>query len=239
MSGALLLNVQHVPGTRMMQQGTDGLSRGDLNEGVMSGTPMLSFIPLHLSALARRPEILSWIRDWTGVSTLTPLSPEEWFDRGHGYVTGELDRNGIWILTETGDTWVLWSPPPAIANIAVDELLLSRHKHTNINHLFIVPRLSTHTWRKKLHKVCDLVFEVPAGCRAFWPSLEHEPLIIGLTLRFVHCSPWQLKQAQQLLDLGGQLRPLWQAQEGAEGTVLHKLSALPGTLEAMSLRVVR
>ena len=41
----------HIAGTRMIHQGTDRLSRGDVSEGVMTGDSMLSFVPLHLSAL--------------------------------------------------------------------------------------------------------------------------------------------------------------------------------------------
>jgi len=72
MQGLVQLQVIHVAGTRMISQGTDGLSRGCLIEGVMTGTPMLDFIPLHLSALDRQPTLLHWIRDWTQCRTLTP-----------------------------------------------------------------------------------------------------------------------------------------------------------------------
>ena len=43
----------HVAGTRMIAQGSDGLSRGDQNAGVMAGRDMLSFVPLNLSAFDR------------------------------------------------------------------------------------------------------------------------------------------------------------------------------------------
>ena len=39
----------------MILQGADGLSRGDMYEGVMRGDNMLDFIPLHLSAIERHP----------------------------------------------------------------------------------------------------------------------------------------------------------------------------------------
>ena len=46
----ILIHVVHVSGKRMIAQGTDGLSRGQLGEGVMEGLDMLDFVPLHLSA---------------------------------------------------------------------------------------------------------------------------------------------------------------------------------------------
>ncbi len=49
----LRLHLIHVSGTRMQAQGTDGLSRGDLTNGVMNGADMLSFVPLHLLAFDR------------------------------------------------------------------------------------------------------------------------------------------------------------------------------------------
>lgn len=53
MSGGLILQVVHVAGTQMIEEGADGGSRGDLSQGVMSGQPVLDFVPLHLSALER------------------------------------------------------------------------------------------------------------------------------------------------------------------------------------------
>ena len=55
MTAGLVLHAIHCAGTRMVAQGTDGLSRGDLLEGVMKGDDFLSFVPLHQSALARSP----------------------------------------------------------------------------------------------------------------------------------------------------------------------------------------
>ena len=39
------LLITHVAGTRMMAQGTDGVSRGSLREGVAIGKEMISFCP--------------------------------------------------------------------------------------------------------------------------------------------------------------------------------------------------
>jgi hypothetical protein len=53
------VHIYHVAGTRMIAQGTDGVSRGYLGKGIMSGDTMESFIPIHLSALVRGEE---WTR---------------------------------------------------------------------------------------------------------------------------------------------------------------------------------
>jgi hypothetical protein len=54
--------VSHGLGTRMIAQGTDGVSRGLLTEGVTTGVDMLTFIPLHLSALERNPLLVEWVK---------------------------------------------------------------------------------------------------------------------------------------------------------------------------------
>ncbi|KAL7571472.1 hypothetical protein ACA910_019224 [Epithemia clementina (nom. ined.)] len=47
MHGVLFIHVIWVTGTQMIKQGTDGLSRGDLMNGVLSGQDMLTFVPLN------------------------------------------------------------------------------------------------------------------------------------------------------------------------------------------------
>jgi len=84
-----------------------------------------------------------------------------------------------------------------------------------------------------LFKVSDFVFEVPPGVRPFWPSTEHEPLLIGLTLRFVARAPWQLRQSPTILALGGALQGVWEEEGGDERVVLRQLSRLPDTLDAL------
>jgi hypothetical protein len=87
MSGQIRLHVIHVASSRMIAQGTDGLSRGDYTCGVMTGIPMLSYIPLHLSAMERRPQLLSWVQSWAPLPDLLPLAPVEWFWEGHGLIS--------------------------------------------------------------------------------------------------------------------------------------------------------
>jgi len=234
MKASLILHVIHVAGTRMIAQGVDGLSRGDLTEGVMAGENILRFIPLHLSALERSGELKAWVNAWTPQgSSPVWLETMEWFERGHGILGGCKNSEGIWIPDETNDTWFIWTPPPAIGDIALEELITSRHKRSHLNHVFICPRLMTQRWRKKLHKVADLVIKIPTGTRTWWPRSMHEPLIIGLTLRFSTCRPWQLKLCDRFLELGGKLRGMCKDQEGCELGLLRQLCNFPNVLEAL------
>jgi hypothetical protein len=69
MAGKFKLHVIHVAGTRMIAQGTEGMSRGDHGSGVMAGMPMLSFVPLNLSALDGLEHLLPWIQSWRQEAT--------------------------------------------------------------------------------------------------------------------------------------------------------------------------
>ena len=56
--GKTKLQIIHVVGTRMIVQVTDGLSRGQVTEGVMTGKRMLNFVYLHRSAMSANPKCL-------------------------------------------------------------------------------------------------------------------------------------------------------------------------------------
>ncbi len=110
MSGALTLHVIHVASTRMIAEGTDGLFHGNLTEGVMKGASMLCFVPLHLSALERSPQLKTWVKDLFGSEESTWLTPLGWHDEG------QKQNQCIWVH------------PPVVANVAVELLAKSKHK---------------------------------------------------------------------------------------------------------------
>ena len=63
--GDLILHVIHVAGTRMKVCGVDGLSRGDLLEGMMVGLDPTLFIPLAEGSNKRsRGKAEDWVRSW-------------------------------------------------------------------------------------------------------------------------------------------------------------------------------
>jgi hypothetical protein len=237
MEGSLKLHVLHASGTRMIRQGTDGLSRGDFSMGVMAGAPMLEFLPLHLSAFDRHPSLLTWVQSWLP-HPVRPLTPAEWYTLGQGVAGGSYTAGGLWIPQPALETWHLWAPPPGAASAAVDLLTLSRHKRTHLNHVFICPRLLTSHWWKKLSKVSDLVLELPAQPNTAWPPAMHEPVIIGLTLRFIHHSPWQLRNTGKVLDMGREVSRLWKGAQVDAGPVLRKLCILPDVLDPLPGGVV-
>ena len=227
----------HVAGTRMIAQGSDGLSRGNLSEGVMKGTPMDDFIPLNESALDRSHGLKSWLESWTG-EDLEFLGPKDWFVRGHDIVEGEFEVNvdGFKWPTYRKGTFV-WSPPPAAAESMLEELRKARHRRTTSTHLILIPRLLTPMWLKHLNKVSDIVLSIPAGHHA-WPAEMHEPLTIGIVFPLLRCNPWQLRRSPVLLELERKLREVWKAEPSTERPFLLKLWQLPRKLAGLSQKLV-
>ena len=66
MYGELILHVIWIPGTRMIECGIDGLSRGTINQGVLArkDTRLMDYIPLHLGAVERSEDLHRWIQSW-------------------------------------------------------------------------------------------------------------------------------------------------------------------------------
>jgi len=124
----------HVSESRMIMTGIDGVSRGDMNAGVMAGTDMLSFVLLNVFALKRSPTLTKWLLGWVG-NDVEVLEPSHW-PRIHG-------SHGTYV----------WSPPPAAAPAALEWLGELVHKRPTWVRVIVIPRLLTALWRKELGKL--------------------------------------------------------------------------------------
>jgi hypothetical protein len=213
--------VSHVSGKRMIAQGTDGVSRGTLGEGVAAGADMLQFIPLHLSALEQSPQLKEWLLSWLG-SDLEFLTPTDWFTRGHDQADGYYDASGFWRHRYRSGLF-LWSPPPGAAEIAIEELRKAIIKRQGSTHIFICPRLLSTEWRKQLHKAADLVISLPAGADSMaWPDSCFEPLTIGFVFPHLPFAPWQRRGTPKMLHLARTLPGLLKGEGLAPRDILWK-----------------
>ena len=205
------ISVFHVSGTRMIAQGTDGVSRGFLGGGVMAGESMTSFIPIHLGADERHPPILDWVKDWTCPDIIF-LKPIDWFQKGHDIECWTKCHDGFARPVLKDRRVYLWTPPPYAADIAVAEMQKARIKRQTSTHVFVCPRLCSSLWVRQLYKAADFVIEVPAGF-SFWPSEMHEPILIGILFPFLRSRSWQLRNTPKMHAMGSRMRRLFKTEE--------------------------
>lgn len=178
----LAIHVVHVSGRRIIQQGTDGLLRGDHYQGAMADQPFERFIPLHLTALERSKKLKGWLTEY--LRDLNPkfLEPDEWFEDSHDF--GNF----------------VWSPPPAAGDAIVEQLAKARLKRPEALHVVVIPRLMTGCWRRHMRRGSDYVFELTQGP---WDIEEfYEPLLIFLCFPYRSHDP-KHQEKRRLLDQYG------------------------------------
>jgi hypothetical protein len=191
--------ILHVAGERMKDQGTDGVSRGHLKEGVAAGREMIEFVPFHRSALDVSSRLKAWVMSWAPRNSEF-LDPSGWFERGHDHDSGQRDESGHWRPSIRQGTFV-WTPLPGAARIAIKQLHIARTKRQDSLHIVCIPTLLTHEWSRQLWKASDVVFEAPRGS-GFWPKNFFESLTIGILFPFIPHRPWQLRQTPKMFFRG-------------------------------------
>lgn len=211
-----IIHVIHIAGTRMKEAGIDGLSRQDFVEGIMGGANPWSYIPLNEDADSRTEgRVSKWVNSWwcdeDGESWCAPWKMGE----------GRKDDGKRWeserLVKLTPEDWFslqevrghrLWIPPPA-AMETVMELFAEDHLvNPHLAHVFIVPRLMTHLWRKHMFKDADIHFYVQAGA-PFWPRSMHEPLTVVAIFPLSYVSgyrgPWIVRDRPGTGEFAGLL----------------------------------
>ena len=218
LEGNMKLHVIHVAGTRMIISGVDALSRGETSKGVMEGKNILSFFPFHESATSRSASLLGWINSWwpgghskRGKMGLTHLSPEGWFDQ----------------MFDEGN--FLWTPPPAAASVAIEQLCRNYHLREGNLHIVCLPRLMTAMWRKQLAKVADLIVTLPFDEKV-WSKTNFEPLILAFVFPFIRKKPWKLRGTERLVRSKRDLQEVWEKGDGLGSDILRKLLISAGSL---------
>jgi hypothetical protein len=124
----------------MKAQGTDGVSRGQLTEGVMNGKSMFVFLPMHESGLQRFPPLKQWLLEFI-TPHLTFLSPDEWFTRGHNHHTSQQRKGSF------GQSWASYSAQGLLCLVSCSSCgldssqraLQGPHKTSALNSHFCMP----------------------------------------------------------------------------------------------------
>ena len=169
----------------MIAQGTDGLSRGDKSAGTMAGEGMLKFVPLNETAFERSAPMKSWFEGVAQKLGAVVLDTEGWFD-------GITDPKGTYI----------WNPPPAAADVAVEQFSYAKHKRPMCMHILVLPRLMTGRWRKLLIRRTDLYF--PLDNAVLWPvDTQFEPVFVFISLPCILHRPKFEERASLLAQIRG------------------------------------
>ena len=116
------------------------------------------------------PWVDSW---WMGDKPLIYLSEDGWFD--------EVFSEGNY----------LWTPPLAVAQVAVEQLCRNYHLREKSCHIVCLPVLMTFLWRNQLSKVANLIVTLPFD-EVMWSRANHEHLILVIVFTFANRRPWKL-----------------------------------------------
>jgi len=228
--------VSHVSGKRMQRQGTDGISRGHLREGISLGECMLSFCPWGQSAIERHPQLKDWLASTFG-SAFEFLQPRDWYGRGHDHDGGFRDHKNFYRLKIRAGHF-FWIPPPAAADACIEEIRKARLKRRNSSHIVLIPRLATPLWLKQLNKAADMVLSIPCS-HPFWPEHMFEPLILAFIFPHSKHYPWQLRATPKLLADHRKVSRLLQEDNVDAGSILRQLFQSTVRISSLPARLVR
>ena len=114
------LLITHAAGTRMIAQGTNGISRGSLNAGVSIGESMLDHCPWARTALEVLPTLHSCLEEWTG-QKLKVLKPLDWFEAGHDIIRWKGSPSGMKHPIIKPGAYI-WAPTPTSADVCLEQL---------------------------------------------------------------------------------------------------------------------
>jgi len=205
------LHVIHISGSRMIEQGTDGLSRGALKLSNVEGKlAVRQYVPLHLNALQRSNGLVHWIKSWISPKHMF-LEPKHWFVEAH-----DLRYEGAERQFSVETSTYVWAPPPAVTDVALEQLRCATLKRQASLHVMLVPRLFFGLWRRQLYKAMDMILFLPPRFE-FWDAEMHEPLIIGFVFPFIRCKPWTIRDTPKVYSMARKMQALWK-EKGLDGS---------------------
>ena len=90
------------------------------------------------------------------------------------------------------------APPPATADVVVEQPSLAKHKQGQAGHVVVVPRLCTSLWQKHLTRATNFYFKLE--CSPVWDLGVHfEPVLIFVLLPLTSHRP-NFEEQDEILD---------------------------------------
>ena len=96
MRGCLRFQIIWVSGTRQIEAVIDGLPRSFLKDGIASSGSILEFVTFNETAFERSALLLSCVHTYIGLNNIEYLTPEGWFEEGHGMKGVKKNDYSIW-----------------------------------------------------------------------------------------------------------------------------------------------
>ena len=167
----------------------------------MNVSSMLNCVPLPNSSVEQSAGLIDWIWEWANKMSLKPLTECEWITKGHG-LSDDICTNtdGMKFNSENDNSVLLWSLPPWLGSVALMYLWKSVHKRPDRNHVFVIPKIMTYSWRKIMLKTCDVLFCI--GIRhPLWGQCMYGSLFVAVYLPLLQCYPWTYRRSLSVLAL--------------------------------------
>jgi len=219
LEGHLFLTVVHVAGTRLIEFGIDGLSRGEVRLETIS-SPSLLLVPLHLNPLDRHPYLEHWVGEWSRADQ-TFCEPKDWFWSAH--------QAGIHF----------WPLAPAAALEALEQLMVARLKQgESTGAVVLVPNLMQGVWGRRFRKETDFSITIPAKWPE-WPREMHEPLILGFSLPLLRCYPWRWGRSPAVVAFARTLSEVFKTDNVYAGDLLRQFWCAARRVPSMPAGLVR
>ena len=104
-------------------------------------------------------------------------------------------------------------------------------------HIVVIQRLMTPTWLKQLNKTADCLFVIPST-HEFWPSHNHESLIVAILFPYLKFRPYQLKGTYKMLYMGRHLSQVFKENKVDGRNILLKFLLEVRKFQSMSESMV-
>jgi hypothetical protein len=141
------LECVHVPGTTMIDQGTDGLSRGVWISPLHRRFDSRSLMRVFFSPVSLRPGWHQWLLDF-----LADHSNPRFNRLGRSLALApprSLSASDPWVSTRLLNTITVWNPPPEVARQAISAMMTAWvEQPLTTGAVFFVPRILQRQWQR-------------------------------------------------------------------------------------------
>ena len=164
------------------------------------------------------------------------MQPENWFVEAH-----DLQFKGPRRSIKIEHSTYIWTPPPAIADITLEQLREARLKRQQSFHVMLISHLFFGLWCRQLYKAMDMILFLTPSFE-FWDCSIHEPLIIAFAFPYLRYKPWTIRETPKLFAMVKKMQALWK-EESLDGSsnlceFLLDVRKLPPLLEHMVCKLL-